>query len=87
MLHAISNVKHVSLTGLWYTAYCFSRMGYRMLNKIQGSKGSIGWILGYTNVSVGDSKWLSTMLNNISYVQSVSVTGLWSSCGSVLLIF
>ena len=38
-------------------------------------------------VSAGDFVGLSTMLNNISKVQRVSVTGSWSSCGSVLLIF
>ena len=46
MLHAISNVKHVSLTGSWYTANIITRMGYRTYTKIHGSRGSMGWILG-----------------------------------------
>ena len=43
---------------------------------------SRAWI-GRTGVRVGGFVGLSTMLNNISKVQSVSDTGSWSSCGSV----
>ena len=61
MLHAISNVKHVSLTGSWYTANIFTRMGYRTLIKNHGSQGSsMGWILGYK----GKCWWLCGVIDH-----------------------
>ena len=60
-----------------------------MLIKIhEGSKRSRhGMDTGLHKGKCGGFVGLSIMLNNISKVQSVSVTGWWSSCGSALLIF